>query len=182
MIKQVLIGILCGGGVLTIGILIGHYGIAKSSNPAPSWMKDVTKDVDESLIQRFMSEVDNMQIQENLRSVDWYNEKPLHCLIKMKIFTYIGSQGLINITAYNCGASLIPLKMNVSLFRELTRVPHMATTPGDEQTVQLMLKRWQDPETGLDEAWTEEYMVYLSFPDPKNPNKVTVGESNGCRI
>ncbi|XP_028270381.1 aminopeptidase NAALADL1 [Parambassis ranga] len=124
MMKQVLIGILCGGGVLTIGILIGHYGIAKSSNPAPSWVNDVTKDVDESLIQRFMSEVDNMQIQENLR--------------------------------------------------ELTRVPHMATTPGDEQTVQLMLKRWQDPETGLDEAWREEYMVYLSFPDAKNPNKVTV--------
>lgn len=53
----------------------------------------------------------------------------------------------------------------------------MATTPGDEQTVQFMLKRWQDPETGLDQAWREEYMVYLSFPDPKNPNKVTVGES-----
>lgn len=53
----------------------------------------------------------------------------------------------------------------------------MATTAGDEQTVQFMLKRWQDPASGLDEAWREEYMVYLSFPDPKNPNKVTVGES-----
>ena len=61
--------------------------------------------------------------------------------------------------------------------RVLSKVPHMATTPGDEKTVQLMLKRWQDPETGLDQAWREEYMVYLSFPDPKNPNKVTVGES-----
>ncbi|KAG7221273.1 hypothetical protein INR49_017338 [Caranx melampygus] len=50
----------------------------------------------------------------------------------------------------------------------------MATTAGDEQTVKLMLKRWKDPETGLDDAWREEYMVYLSFPDPKNPNKVTV--------
>lgn len=56
-------------------------------------------------------------------------------------------------------------------------MPHMATTAGDEQTVKYMLKRWQDPETGLDQAWREEYMVYLSFPDPKNPNKVTVGES-----
>lgn len=52
----------------------------------------------------------------------------------------------------------------------------MATTPGDEQTVKLMLERWRDPETGLDDAWREEYMVYLSFPDTKNPNKVTVGE------
>lgn len=68
------------------------------------------------------------------------------------------------------------------LHRELTKVPHMATTAGDEQTVQIMLKRWQDPETGLDEAWREEYMVYLSFPDPKNPNKVTVGESTGCCV
>lgn len=60
--------------------------------------------------------------------------------------------------------------------RELTKVPHMATTAGDEQTVDLVLKRWQDPESGLDQAWREDYMVYLSFPDPKNPNKVTVGE------
>lgn len=58
----------------------------------------------------------------------------------------------------------------------------MATTAGDEQTVKFMLKRWQDPETGLDEAWREEYLVYLSFPDPKNPNKVTVGESAGCCV
>lgn len=66
----------------------------------------------------------------------------------------------------------------VLLLRELTKVPHMATTDGDEQTVQLMLSRWQDPATGLDHSWREEYLVYLSFPDPKNPNKVTVGESN----
>uniref|UniRef100_A0A6Q2WRD4 Aminopeptidase NAALADL1 n=1 Tax=Esox lucius TaxID=8010 RepID=A0A6Q2WRD4_ESOLU len=57
---------------------------------------------------------------------------------------------------------------------ELTKVPHMATTAGDERTVQYMLKRWQDPDTGLDRAWREEYLVYLSFPDPKTPNKVTV--------
>ncbi|XP_077570364.1 aminopeptidase NAALADL1 [Stigmatopora nigra] len=58
--------------------------------------------------------------------------------------------------------------------RELTRFPHMATTVGDEKTVQLMLKRWQDPESGLDRAWREEYMVYLSFPDPDRPNTITV--------
>ncbi|XP_047197130.1 aminopeptidase NAALADL1 [Hippoglossus stenolepis] len=124
MIKQVLIGLLSGAAVLTAGILIGHYGITESSSPAPSWMNDVVKDVDESLIEKFLSEVDNIQIQENLR--------------------------------------------------ELTKVPHMATTAGDEKTVQFMLKRWQDSETGLDQAWREEYMVYLSFPDPKKPNKVTV--------
>ncbi|CAK6959838.1 aminopeptidase NAALADL1 [Scomber scombrus] len=128
MIIKVLIGVLCGAAVLTVGILIGHYGITKSSGSAPSWVKDVVKDVDETLIERFLSEVDNIQIQENLR--------------------------------------------------ELTKVPHMATTAGDEQTVQFMLKRWQDPDSGLDQAWREEYLVYLSFPDPKNPNKVTVVNSS----
>ena len=53
----------------------------------------------------------------------------------------------------------------------------MATTAGDEATVQYMLKNWQDPDSGLDRAWTEQYLVYLSFPDPKKPNKVTVGQS-----
>ncbi|XP_068994611.1 aminopeptidase NAALADL1 [Embiotoca jacksoni] len=124
MIKQALIGVLCGAAIMTAGILIGHFGITKSSSSEPSWVKDVAKDVDESLIQKFLSQVDPIQIQENLR--------------------------------------------------ELTKVPHMATSAGDEQTVQFMLRRWQDPETGLDQAWREEYKVYLSFPDPKNANKVTV--------
>lgn len=123
MLKEVLIGILCGAVMLTLGILLGHFGI-KSGSSTPAWVKDVARDVDESLIEKFLSEVDNHQIQENLR--------------------------------------------------ELTKVPHMATTEGDKQTVQYMLKRWQDPETGLDQAWSEDYLVYLSFPDPKNPNKVTV--------
>lgn len=68
----------------------------------------------------------------------------------------------------------------IFLHRELTKVPHMATSEGDENTVQFMLKSWQDPESGLDQAWREEYMVYLSFPNPENPNKVTVGESGCC--
>lgn len=51
----------------------------------------------------------------------------------------------------------------------------MATTAGDEETVKYMLKRWQDPDSGLDDAWREEYMVFLSFPDEKTPNKVSVG-------
>lgn len=66
--------------------------------------------------------------------------------------------------------------MFVFSLRELTKVPHMATTKGDEQTVEFMLKRWQDPETGLDQAWKEDYEVYLSFPSQTQRNKVTVGE------
>ena len=82
MIKQVLIGIVCGAAVLTIGILIGHYGITKSSSSsAPSWVKDVAKDVDESLIEKFMSEVDNIQIQENLRWVDVWSNKELENVV-----------------------------------------------------------------------------------------------------
>ena len=67
MIIKVLIGLLCGAAVLTVGILIGHYGISESSGSAPSWVKDVVKDVDETLIERFLSEVNNIEIQENLR-------------------------------------------------------------------------------------------------------------------
>lgn len=67
MLKQVLISVVCGAVALTIGILIGHYGITKSSSSPPSWVNDVAKDVDEGLIEMFLSEVDNIQIQENLR-------------------------------------------------------------------------------------------------------------------
>lgn len=67
MIKKVLIGIVCGAAVLTVGILIGHFGITKGGSSGPSWVEDVAKDVDQSLIEKFLSEVDNIQIQENLR-------------------------------------------------------------------------------------------------------------------
>lgn len=67
MIKKILLGVVCGVAVLAVGIIIGHYGISKSSSSAPSWVRDVAKDVDESLIEKFLSEVDNVKIQENLR-------------------------------------------------------------------------------------------------------------------
>ncbi|KAM8865891.1 aminopeptidase NAALADL1 [Synchiropus picturatus] len=123
MLKTLLIGGVCCTAVFVVGILIGHFGIDKSSG-GPAWLSEVNKDVDESLIEAFLSQVDNNEIGKNLK--------------------------------------------------ELTKVPHMATTAGDEETVQLMLKRWEDPDSGLDQAWREEYQVYLSFPDAKKPNKVTV--------
>ncbi|KAJ8285530.1 hypothetical protein GJAV_G00027880 [Gymnothorax javanicus] len=113
-----------GASVLTVGILLGHFGIEKDGPSVPQWVEEVSRDIDEALIERFIKEVDNIQIQENLRV--------------------------------------------------LTSVPHMATTAGDEQTVQYMLNRWKDPKTGLDDAWSEEYKVHLSFPNPKSPNKVSV--------
>lgn len=75
----------------------------------------------------------------------------------------------------------VPTELRIYLVsfiqRELTKVPHMATTPGDEATVDFMLKRWQDPNTGLDSAWREDYKVYLSFPNKTSPNKVSVGKT-----
>ncbi|KAK9974900.1 hypothetical protein ABG768_022966 [Culter alburnus] len=123
MLKEVLLGLLAGAGVFTVGILLGHFAIDKGSS-LPEWARDASRDVDESIIEKFLAELDTSEIKENLR--------------------------------------------------ELTKVPHMATTPGDEATVDFMLKRWQDPKTGLDSAWREDYKVYLSFPNKTNPNKVSV--------
>lgn len=67
MKKQLLIGFGCCACVLPIGILIGHFGIPKTGSSSPSWASDVVKDVDEKLITTFLSEVDNVQIEEYLR-------------------------------------------------------------------------------------------------------------------
>ncbi|XP_016413635.1 aminopeptidase NAALADL1 [Sinocyclocheilus rhinocerous] len=123
MLKEVLLGVLTGAVALTIGILLGHFAIDKGSS-VPEWVRDASRDVDESIIEKFLAELDTNQLKENLR--------------------------------------------------ELTKVPHMATTSGDEATVDFMLKRWQDPNTGLDSAWREDYKVYLSFPNKTSPNKVSV--------
>lgn len=66
MIK-ILIAVLCCAVLFTVGILIGHYAIPKSSPLPPSWVTEVAKDLDESFIDAFLSEVDNTKIQENLR-------------------------------------------------------------------------------------------------------------------
>lgn len=68
-ILKIILGIVGSVAVLAVGILIGHYGVSKksTSESGPSWLKDVGKDLDESFIEKFLSEVDNMKIQENLR-------------------------------------------------------------------------------------------------------------------
>uniref|UniRef100_A0AAY4ATE7 Aminopeptidase NAALADL1 n=1 Tax=Denticeps clupeoides TaxID=299321 RepID=A0AAY4ATE7_9TELE len=123
--KKLLLFGLGGCALFTVGILIGHFAIQQSdTDTSPVWVPEISQDVDESFIEKFIAEVDNMEIERNLK--------------------------------------------------ELTKVPHMATTKGDEETVQYVLKRWQDPTSGLDQAWREEYLVHLSFPDKNQKNSVKV--------
>ncbi|XP_003798680.1 N-acetylated-alpha-linked acidic dipeptidase-like protein [Otolemur garnettii] len=63
--------------------------------------------------------------------------------------------------------------------RELSREPHLASSPRDEALVQLLLQRWRDPESGLDSAEVFEYQVLLSFPSQEQPNSVDVVNSTG---
>uniref|UniRef100_A0A8D0VRL5 Aminopeptidase NAALADL1 n=1 Tax=Sus scrofa TaxID=9823 RepID=A0A8D0VRL5_PIG len=63
--------------------------------------------------------------------------------------------------------------------RELSKEPHVASSPRDEALVQLLLQRWQDPDSGLDSAGTSEYEVLLSFPSQEQPNHVDVVGPSG---
>ncbi|ELK13368.1 N-acetylated-alpha-linked acidic dipeptidase-like protein [Pteropus alecto] len=63
--------------------------------------------------------------------------------------------------------------------RELSREPHLASSPRDEALVQLLLQRWRDPESGLDSAGTSTYEVLLSFPSQEQPNRVAVVAPTG---
>ncbi|XP_032009257.1 aminopeptidase NAALADL1 [Hylobates moloch] len=58
--------------------------------------------------------------------------------------------------------------------RELSREPHVASSPRDEDLVQLLLQRWKDPESGLDSAEASTYEVLLSFPSQEQPNVVDI--------
>ncbi|XP_025771271.1 N-acetylated-alpha-linked acidic dipeptidase-like protein [Puma concolor] len=58
--------------------------------------------------------------------------------------------------------------------RELSREPHLASSPRDEALAQLLLQRWRDPESGLDAAEAPTYEVLLSFPSRERPNRVAV--------
>ncbi|XP_015974911.2 aminopeptidase NAALADL1 isoform X3 [Rousettus aegyptiacus] len=63
--------------------------------------------------------------------------------------------------------------------RELSREPHLASSPRDEALVQLLLQRWRDPESGLDSAGTSTYEVLLSFPSQEQPNRVAIVAPTG---
>ncbi|XP_044125188.1 aminopeptidase NAALADL1 [Bufo gargarizans] len=61
-------GVLGGALILAIGLLIGHFGIPKTSE-TPSWVEDLSNDVDEAFIQEFMKEVSSNNIREHLRKL-----------------------------------------------------------------------------------------------------------------
>ncbi|XP_049993358.1 aminopeptidase NAALADL1 isoform X2 [Alexandromys fortis] len=63
--------------------------------------------------------------------------------------------------------------------RELSKEPHVASSPRDEALVRLLLERWQDTATGLDSAKSYEYTVLLSFPNRDQPNVVEVVGPDG---
>lgn len=67
MLKEVLLCTLGGAAIFTIGILIGHFGIDNKSAPLPEWVQEVTQDVDENLIEKFIAQVDTKQLEENLQ-------------------------------------------------------------------------------------------------------------------
>ncbi|KAG8445767.1 hypothetical protein GDO86_010524 [Hymenochirus boettgeri] len=58
-------GVLGGSVILAVGLLIGHFGISKETQP--TWAKQLSKDVDEGFIQEFMREVDKESIGRYLR-------------------------------------------------------------------------------------------------------------------
>lgn len=66
MLKEVLLGLLIGAVALTVGILLGHFGIKKGTS-IPEWVHDASQDVDEKIITKLLEELDNIEIQENLR-------------------------------------------------------------------------------------------------------------------
>lgn len=66
MLKVVLISAVCGVIFFTVGILIGHFAIEKEES-IPRWVNELKKDVDEGFIENFINEVDNRNIEENLR-------------------------------------------------------------------------------------------------------------------
>ncbi|KAM9302182.1 aminopeptidase NAALADL1 [Gastrophryne carolinensis] len=68
---KILGGIAGGALILAIGLLIGHFGIQKPQK-TPSWVNDLTQDVDEDFIHQFMKEVDNKKIEESLRILSQY--------------------------------------------------------------------------------------------------------------
>lgn len=66
MLKVLLISVVCGVVFFTVGILIGHFAIDKKES-IPRWVNELKKDVDEGFIENFINEVDNRNIEENLR-------------------------------------------------------------------------------------------------------------------
>lgn len=66
MLKTFLISAVCGLIFFTVGILIGHFAIKKEES-IPRWVNELKKDVDEGFIENFINEVDNRNIEENLR-------------------------------------------------------------------------------------------------------------------
>lgn len=90
MLKTVLISVVCGLIFFTVGILIGHFAIEKEES-IPRWVNELQKDVDEGFIANFINEVDNRNIEENLR---WVAERQSLYIICEETFCYVSKNWL----------------------------------------------------------------------------------------
>ncbi|RXG56243.1 N-acetylated-alpha-linked acidic dipeptidase 2 [Armadillidium vulgare] len=65
------------------------------------------------------------------------------------------------------------------ILRYLSEKPHMAASPRDDETAEYVRKKFE--EAGFDSSELVPYNIYLSKPDPQNPNMITLdmnGETN----
>ncbi|XP_068244911.1 LOW QUALITY PROTEIN: N-acetylated-alpha-linked acidic dipeptidase 2-like [Palaemon carinicauda] len=61
--------------------------------------------------------------------------------------------------------------------KELSRRPHMAATPRDEELARLIQRRFV--ESGFDTSELVPYEVLFSFPNRSNPNLITITDGSG---
>ncbi|XP_042294830.1 aminopeptidase NAALADL1 [Sceloporus undulatus] len=66
--KYLLGSVLAAAGMLTIGILLGHFAIPKGSQ-APGWVHSLSRDLDPALLEDFMNQVEAARIRENLKTL-----------------------------------------------------------------------------------------------------------------
>ncbi|KAB7496032.1 hypothetical protein Anas_04285 [Armadillidium nasatum] len=65
------------------------------------------------------------------------------------------------------------------ILRYLSEKPHMAASPRDDETAEYVRKKFE--EAGFDSSELVPYNIYLSKPDPQNPNMITL-DMNGETI
>ena len=64
-----------------------------------------------------------------------------------------------------------------SFLKTITSAPHIAASKQDYSLTKWIFRKWK--EFGFDHVNLERYNFLLSFPDPKNPNKIFVKDERG---
>ncbi|EMP25813.1 N-acetylated-alpha-linked acidic dipeptidase-like protein [Chelonia mydas] len=179
---KILGAVIVGALLLTVGILLGHFAIPKAGNGqgapsqgTPSWVQTVGRDLNESLLQSFMDQVESGKIRENLKTLasqpHMATTKGDEELVKLLLSRWQDPQIGLDSTSEDVYGAFLS-------FPDPQRPNSVAVV---ENSNQIFSTRRSEKNVTADQAHADVVQPYAAYAPPGNPRGRLVYANQGKR-